>query len=449
MVISMQTSIYRQFLKYTIPTVVAMLVNGLYQVVDGIFIGRYVGADGLAGINIAWPIIGSILAVGMMIGVGTGALISIHQGQKDSIGAKQVLATGLLLLIISVPIVSGVLYFFSDDLLRWQGAQGRVFELGQQYLNVLIGACIFSLGSISMPFLLRNDHSPKLATYLMVLGAILNIVFDYVFIVFLGWELTGAAIATGGAQMVVTVLGAGYFFSQKATLSLCVSDLKIKLFLVPKIINTGIASFFMYAYGAIMVAVHNGLFAHYGDQMIIGAYAILGYIVTVYYLIAEGTANGMQPLVSFNHGACHQYNVRKLLKMATVSAVLIGLVFVCLLNLFPKEFVSVFNDSDEQLIKNTILGIRIHLIALALDGFLVVAAAYYQAINKGGKAMFVIVGNILIQLPFLYLMPKLMGVIGIWIAYPMSNVVLSIVVIFMLIKDVRRYQIEKPQQVFV
>ena len=140
----MQTSIYRQFLKYTIPTVVAMLVNGLYQVVDGIFIGRYVGADGLAGINIAWPIISSILAVGMMIGVGTGALISTHQGQKDSIGAKQVLATGLLLLVVSVPIMSGVLYFFSDDLLRWQGAQGRVFELGQQYLNVLIGACIFS-----------------------------------------------------------------------------------------------------------------------------------------------------------------------------------------------------------------------------------------------------------------------------------------------------------------
>ncbi|MBU2897210.1 MATE family efflux transporter [Vibrio hepatarius] len=443
----MQTSIYRQFWKYTVPTIVAMLVSGLYQVVDGIFIGRYVGADGLAGINIAWPVIGTILAIGMMIGVGTGALISIHQGQKDSIGAKQVLATGLLMLLVSVPMVSGLLAFFSDDFLRWQGAQGRVFELGLQYINVLIGSCIFSLGSIAAPFLLRNDHSPKLATYLMVLGAILNIVFDYVFIVCLGWELTGAAIATGGAQMIVTILGVGYFFSQQATLNLCVSDFKIKLFLVLKIINTGLASFFMYAYGAIMVAIHNGLLALYGDQMIIGAYAILGYIVTVYYLIAEGTANGMQPLVSFNHGACHQPNVRKLLKVATISAVLIGFLFVCLLNLFPKEFVSIFNNTDEELIKNAILGIRLHLFALALDGFLVVAAAYYQAINKSGKAMFVIVGNILIQLPFLYLMPKLMGVKGIWIAYPMSNVALSIMVVFMLIKDVRRYQIEKPQQV--
>lgn len=442
----MQTSIYKEFWKYTIPTVAAMLVNGLYQVVDGIFIGRYVGADGLAGINVAWPMIGSILGLGMLVGVGTGALVSIQQGKQDNQGAKQILATGLLLLIALVPVVSALLFLFADDFLRWQGAEGRVFELGLQYLHILIGASVFTLGSIAMPFLLRNDESPNIATFLMVVGAVVNIVLDYLLIALWGWELTGAALATAIAQGVVTLLGFAYFFSSHAKLRLQWKDLRLNLATIPNIFAIGASSFFMYAYGSMMVALHNALFSQYGDQLMIGAYAILGYIVTVYYLTAEGIANGMQPLVSYNHGARNQQNIRKLLKVAMYSSVLVGVVFVVLLNLFPTQFVSVFNKEDAQLVEYTVLGIRLHMFALALDGFLVVAGAYYQAINKGSKAMFVTVGNMLIQLPFLYIMPKLFGVPGIWIAYPLSNIALSVVVMTMLWKDVKRFQVTSGEQ---
>lgn len=436
----MQISIYKQFWKYTIPTVAAMLVNGLYQIVDGIFIGRYVGADGLAGINVAWPVIGSILGIGMLVGVGTGALTSIRQGEKDTLGAKQVLITGLLLLALITPIVAIMLWLFSENFLLWQGAEGSVFDLGMQYLDVLIGACVFTLGSIAMPFLLRNDESPKLATMLMMLGAVINILLDYAFIAWLDWELTGAAIATAIAQMAVTTIGIAYFFSARANLRLRIEDFEFRFSVIPQIFTIGISSFFMYAYGSVMVALHNGLFAQYGDQLMIGAYAILGYIVTVYYLAAEGIANGMQPLASYNHGAKNVENIKKLLKVAMISSILLGLVFVVLLNLFPYQFVSVFNSESDELIGYTVIGIQLHLFALALDGFLVVAAAYYQAINRGSKAMFVTMGNMLIQLPFLYIMPKLYGVTGVWLAYPMSNIALSVVIATMLCKDVRRYQ---------
>lgn len=442
----MQTSIYKQFWKYTIPTVAAMLVNGLYQVVDGIFIGRYVAADGLAGINVAWPVIGSILGIGMLLGVGTGALVSIRQGEGDTQGAKKILATGLLLLLVLAPAVSGILYFCSEYFLRWQGADGKVYELGLQYLHVLIGACIFTLGSIAMPFLLRNDDNPNLATILMVIGAVINIALDYLMIAVWDWELTGAALATAIAQAVVTLLGLAYFFSSRANLRLKLSDVRLSLPVIPQIFAIGTSSFFMYAYGAVMVALHNNLFAQYGDVMMIGAYAILGYIVTVYYLTVEGVANGMQPLVSYNHGARNKENIRALLKIAMTTAILIGVAFVLVINLFPREFVSVFNSTDEKLIENTILGFRLHLFALFLDGFLVVAGAYYQAINKGTKAMLVNIGNILVQLPFLYLMPKLLGVSGVWIAFPLSNIALSAVVIVILMKDLRRYRTHQAEQ---
>ncbi|NOI99890.1 MATE family efflux transporter [Vibrio kanaloae] len=434
----MSNSISRQFWRYTIPTVAAMLVNGLYQVVDGIFIGRYVGSDGLAGINVAWPVIGSILGIGMLVGVGTGALVSIRQGEKDTQGAKQILATGLTLLLAITPIVSALLFLFADNFLLWQGAEGRVYELGLQYLHILIGASVFTLGSIAMPFLLRNDDSPNLATILMIVGAVINIVLDYLFIALYGWELMGAALATAIAQFVVTGLGLAYFFSRRANLRLRWNELRLKLDVIPQIFAIGTSSFFMYAYGSMMVALHNALFSQYGDQLMIGAYAILGYIVTVYYLTAEGIANGMQPLVSYNHGARNQANIRKLLKIAMMSSVLIGVAFVLLLNAFPREFVSVFNSDEPQLVEYTVLGIRLHMFALALDGFLVVAGAYYQAVNKGSKAMFVTIGNMLIQLPFLYIMPKLYGVPGIWIAYPLSNIALSVVVMVMLYKDLKK-----------
>ena len=442
----MQTSIYKQFWKYTIPTVAAMLVNGLYQVVDGIFIGRYVGADGLAGINVAWPVIGSILGIGMLLGVGTGALASIRQGAKDNLAAKHILATGLILLLVLTPIVSGVLYFFSEYFLIWQGAEGRVFDLGMQYLDILIGASVFTLGSIAMPFLLRNDDSPNIATLLMVIGAVINIALDYLMIAVWDWELTGAALATAIAQAVVTLLGLAYFFSNRAKLKLTVGDLRLKITVVPKIFAIGLPSFFMYAYGSVMVALHNNLFAQYGDVLIIGAYAILGYIITVYYLTAEGIANGMQPLVSYNHGADNQENIRKLLKVAMTTAIVVGIAFVAVLNLFPREFVSVFNATDTQLIENTVLGIRLHIFSLFLDGFLVVAAAYYQAVDKGSKALFVTIGNMLVQLPFLYIMPMFFGVPGIWLAFPLSNIALSVVVIVILMRDLRRYRTHQAEQ---
>ena len=267
----MSQSISRQFWRYTIPTVAAMLVNGLYQVVDGIFIGRFVGADGLAGINVAWPVIGSILGLGMLVGVGTGALVSIRQGEKDTQGAKQILATGITRLLALTPLVAGVLFFFADDFLRWQGAEGRVFDLGLQYLQILIVGSVFTLGSIAMPFLLRNDDSPNLATILMVVGAVINIVLDYLFIAWLNWELTGAALATAIAQLVVTGLGLAYFFSRRANLRLRWSELRLQLDVIPQIFAIGTSSFFMYAYGSMMEALHNALFAPYGNQLMIGA----------------------------------------------------------------------------------------------------------------------------------------------------------------------------------
>lgn len=433
----MNRNINREFRRYAIPTVAAMLVNGLYQIVDGIFIGRYLGSEGLAAINLAWPVIATILGIGMMIGVGSGALSSIKQGQKKPLEAKEVLATGLLLLVILLPFIAAILYFFSEFFLSIQGGEGDALKYGQEYLDVLIYSCAFTLGSVALPFLLRNDHSPKLATLLMIIGALLNIIFDYLFIVVLKWEFTGAALATAGAQFVVTLAGVIYFFSAKANMRLTLADLRVHPEYIGRIFIIGTSSFFMYVYAALMVAIHNVYFSLYGGLVYVGAFAVVGYLVTVYYLIAEGVANGMQPLVSYYYGARHPRNILQLLKVAMGSAIIIGLVSTLGINLFATSIMQSFNSHNQALITAGVEGIRLHTFALFLDGFLVVGAAFYQAINKGKKATLIMVSNLLIQLPFLWILPRFWDVQGVWLAYPLSNFVLAGIVIVMLRKDLQ------------
>jgi putative MATE family efflux protein len=434
----MSGSIYKQFWHYTLPTVAAMLVNGLYQVIDGIFIGQYVGADGLAGINVSWPVIGCILGLGMMVGVGTGAISSIRQGAGKTEEAKQVVTTGLGLLVLSFPVIALGLGLYGDDLLRLQAAEGRVFELGKQYLDILIYAALFTLGSIALPFLLRNDNSPRLATYLMVLGALVNIVLDYLFIGQFGWELKGAALATAISQALTTLLGVSYFFSRHATMRFTLNTLAFRFTEVPQICAIGLSSLFMYMYGSVMVAVHNWLFTQHGGVVVVGAYAIIGYIVTIYYLTVEGIANGMQPLASFNYGARKPQQVRQLLAIAMWSAVLLGIGFILLVNIWPQEIVAIFNAQDSQLLEVARTGIHLHMFTLFLDGFIVVASAYYQSIGDSKKAMYTTAGNMLAQLPFLLLLPPLLGLNGVWLAYPISNIAVAVILVYVLRKDMRK-----------
>ncbi|MDW6091947.1 MATE family efflux transporter [Vibrio rhizosphaerae] len=435
----MQLSIYSQYFRYAIPTVAAMLVNGVYQLIDGIFIGQYLGVDGLAGINIAWTMIGFLVGIGLMVGVGTGAITSIYKGQKNISAARQTISTGLILLVLLSVLLSVGLWHFMVDILNWQTHDPHVFAMAMQYMQVVLFTSCFTLASTAFPFLMRNDDSPALATYLMIIGGCLNIVFDYLFIVVWEMGLQGAAIATAISQGVVTIAGLSYFFSPAASLRLTLADLRFFRWQdIRQIVLVGLSSFFMYLYWSVMVALHNSQFAIYGGTTALGAYTILGYVVTFYYLTVEGFASGMQPLVSFNYGAKQWHNIKQLLWLAMGLSVSFGVIVTLVMNLYPHDIIAIFNRDNAELSDYATYGIRLHFIALFLDGFIVVASAFYQSINRGKKAIGIALGNILIQPPFLFLLPLSWGLTGVWLAFPISNIVLSSVVLVILYKDIRR-----------
>lgn len=431
-------SITKTFWRFAIPSMVAMLVNGLYQVVDGIFVGHYIGYEGLAGINLAWPVIGILAGLGLLVGMGAGSLISIYRGESNNNVARQTLYSALGLIGVAGLLMMVLLNLLAPSLLIAQGATGKTLEMGMAYIEVFSWGAVFTIASGALPMLIRNDDSPNFSTGLMMAGAIVNIVLDYLFIAHFNMELQGAAIATIIAQLGITIIAIGYFFSKKSQLRLTIRGLCFKPTLALKTIGLGTSSLFMYAYFSFMIALHNKLFMQYGSTVHVGAYAIVGYLVTMYYLLAEGIASGMQPPVSYYFGAKEGDKIRATMLLATKIVILTGIGAITILNLFPNALVNLFSNNAPVLAAETINGIRLHLFAMFLDGFFALASVYFMAVNQGGKALMISLGNMLIQLPFLYVMPLLMGLDGVWLAVPLSNIVLAFLVIPVVWHDVNK-----------
>ncbi|MDO6582549.1 MATE family efflux transporter [Photobacterium sp. 2_MG-2023] len=427
--INQTESIGKTFRRFTIPAVMAMLVNGLYQIVDGVFVGHFLGQDGLSAINIAWPIISIFMGVGLMIGMGAGSLVSTFRGMRESAKARKALGNGLALVIFIGLGCSALLYVFGGQLMTLQGATGQILSYAVSYLQIFIGFSVIAVGASAAPFLIRNDDSPKVATGLMVAGAIINIVLDYIFIGILGWGLEGAAIATVTAQSVVVLLTLVYFCSRFSTLRLSLTDLKPDGKKMTDTLTLGSSCLVMYLYTGLMVAIHNRLFMEYGSAVSVAAYAIVGYLMTLYYLLAEGIAEGMQPPVSYFHGQNAHDKVRKTVLLACKATIIVGVSWITLLNLFPEFMISWFNSSNVTLVQEASHGITLHLFSLFLDGLIIIGSVYFMSVGQGGMALTISLSNMLVQLPFLWLLPKWFGENGVWLAMPVSNIFLAVLVL--------------------
>ncbi|MFL1553387.1 MATE family efflux transporter [Pseudomonas sp. D47] len=421
--------------RYTWPTVFAMLVSGVYQIVDGIFVGHFMGADGLAAINTAWPWIGLIAGVGLMIGTGAGIHCSIAQGETHLQKARQFIVHALwLLLLLGLPI-GAMVTVWGEQLLLIQGVEATVLRHGCDYLSVFGWCSPLIMASLALPILVRNLGSPMLATCMLLTGAVVNVLLDYVFIVLLEWGLVGAAWATVVGESLSVIIGACFLFSRANPLTLYPANLWIwpQCTLYRIISVSGFSSLLMYLYAGFAVVLHNAALMHYGTTLHVAAYAVTGYVMTIYYLVAEGLATGMQPMVSYFHGTGHPAAIRQTFMLALRWVVGTGVVFVGLIVTLPYGWTGIFvSPEDTPLTQATVQALQLHLFALFIDGLLVLAAAYFQAINENKKAIAITVLNMLIQVPALFVLAPWLGVTGIFLTLPISTAILGVCVLVIL-----------------
>ncbi|MFC3025168.1 MATE family efflux transporter [Vibrio zhugei] len=440
-------SVAGAFWRFAIPSIIAMLVSGLYQIIDGFFVGHFVGATGLAGINMAIPPLGLIMGFGMLIGMGGGSVLSHYRGDNNLSGTQATLVTSLCLMVLIGLLATVIFIVFGQSMLDLQGATGITLAMSWDYVQIMSFGALISVGASAMPMLVRNDDSPNLSTVFIVVGALANIVLDYLFLGYLDMGLQGAAIATLIAQLLTCILCLRYFVSAKAKTTLAIKQLDTGL--AVRIIQLGASNLVMFIYFSFVMAFHNLQFMAYGDTTQLAAFAIVGYLASGYYFFAEGLVSGLQPPVSYYLGAKQYQRIIETVKLAFSVTVGSGIVLVILLNLFPEQFISIFTTGNTALIAASKNGVHLHLIALCLDGFLFMASVYFIAVGKSRQALFVSVGNMLIQVPFLYVLPKYLGIDGVWLAVPLSNIAFSLIVLPMLLINLKGLMNTHHQQQWV
>ncbi|XMB87161.1 MATE family efflux transporter [Mycoplasmatota bacterium WC44] len=404
--------LWNEFMKYAIPSVIGMMVSALYIVVDGIFVGRGLGAWALAAINVALPVTTLILAITMMITMGGAAVTSIKFGQHRFEEGNNIFLESLLLIVLVTSSVSiiGVLYPY--QIASILGASDELLTGTAEYLRYYL---IFGLGfslSLAISVFVRNDGNPKLSMVALIIGAITNIALDYTFIFIFNFGIIGAAIASGIGQLSSVFILLTHFTRNKGMLKIYIP--KIKKYEVIRILKAGTPEFIVQISPAISIFAFNQVILRRIGEIGIAGFSIIGYISVVLTALFIGVSQGIQPLLSYNYGKKDYEKVNKIFKMGLKTNFVVSLIIYIIILIFGEEIISLFN-SDEALIKLTYDAMIIYMLSFIIASLNIVNVTYYQSIEKSRIAINISISRgMFFTLVFLLVLPIMVGNIGIW-----------------------------------
>ncbi len=432
--------IVRLLVKFSIPAIIGMVVNMLYNVVDRIYIGNIPDIGGLAitGVGITMPVTSIITGLGMLIGIGTSASISLSFGSGKRKLAQKYLGNGLTAIIIISLIVAIFGNVFATGILGIFGASENTMPYALAYIRPLMIGTICNLCAFGLNHSINSDSNPKIAMSTMLIGAIINIVLDPIFIFVLGLGIQGAAYATVISQFVAGCWVIYYFTkSSKSTIKLNKEDMMLNGEIIKKILMIGLAPFCMQVAGSIVQVIANNALMTYGGDLAIGAMAVITSVCTIFIMPIFGLNQGAQPIIGYNYGAKKYDRVKKTYLyglIACTAVLLLSWIFIVML---PEKAIGMFNN-DPMLTDIAVNGIRVYLFVLPLIGVQMTASNYYQAIGKPKKSMLLgLSRQVLMLIPAFLILPKFMGLEGVWLAGPIADGIAVILSGIIIIREMR------------
>lgn len=426
-------------LKFSIPAIIGMIVNALYNVVDSIFIGRGVGDLGLTAVNTAFPIAIIIMAFGMLVGIGSAALISIRLGQGNKKSAEKILGNAFTLTVIISILISFFGLIFLKPALILFGSDESTLNFGMQYMRIILAGCILQNIGFGLNSIIRSEGNPKIAMLTMLIGAITNMILDPIFIFWFHLGVQGAAIATIISQGLNTIWVLYYFLGKNSVLKLKKKNMMLSKDIIRSILAIGMAPFAMQIASSIVNALFNIQLKRFSGVLAIGAMGIIMKITMFILMPIFGINQGSQPIIGYNYGAEKYDRVKHTLKSAIGIASIIAITGFVLIEAFPKYLIQIFVNSDSKLLPIGSVGIRIFLCMLPIIGFQIVSSNYFQAIGKAKTAIFLSLSRqVIILIPALLILPHFLGVTGVWICAPVSDFLASILTAVFIFKDIKR-----------
>ena len=435
-------------LQYSIPAIIGMVVNALYNIVDRMFIGNIpnIGSLAITGVGITMPIMTIILAFGMLIGIGATANISLNLGKGNRPTAEKLLGNAFTLSIIVGLAIAIVGTICANPILNLFGASENTLFYAKEYLNIILLGCTFNILSFSLNSTVRADGNPKMSSFTMVIGCGTNIILDYVFIFILNLGVKGAALATIISQAITFFIILYYYTAGNSNLKLKVENFKLKKHLLTMTFAIGIAPFATQIANSLVQVIANNALKTYGSDLAIGAMTVISSLNIIFMMPIFGINQGCQPIIGFNYGAKKYERAKEAFKYATIAACVICIIGFISIQCFPTQIISLFNN-DPELTTLAIKGIRIYLLMMPVVGINIVATSYYQSIGKAKISMFVsLLRQVILLIPFTIILPKFIGLDGVWAAGACADslsVIITLVLLKKEFKQLDKMQLEK------
>ncbi len=417
----------RLIVKFAVPSVIALLVNSLYNIVDQIFIGNGVGYLGNGATNIVFPITIIALALAMMIGNGGAAFLSLKLGEGNVDIAKKGIGNAVTMVTVVSIILTAVFLILLNPILTLFGATDTLRPYALDYGWIIGIGLPFMMISGAINSIIRADGSPKYAIFSMVLGAVLNVILDAIFIFPLQMGVKGAAIATVIGQVASFAVSVAYIPRFK---TICLSksafcpDVKVCY----NIVVFGLSSFITQFAITVVMVLTNNLLAQYGAQSIYGsdipltATGIVMKVNQIMISILLGIATGAQPIIGFNYGSKNFHRVKKALEISLIVSEIISILAFLLFQFAPMSAISLFGSEDGLYNEFAVKAFRIFLMLCPLTGFQTVIAVYLQAVGKPVmSALLSLARQIIFFVPAALLLPVALGVEGVLWTGPVAD----------------------------
>ena len=433
----------RLLLSYALPAVVGTMINSLYYIVDRIYIGHGLGSLAISGLTITFPVMLFLQAFGMLIGAGASARVSIFLGKKENEQAEKVLGNALILTFIISFCVITLCMLFLKDLLIWFGGSENTIPYAMDYLNIIIPGNILTTLCFGFNSIMRASGYPKKAMYTMIIGAVMNIVLDPIFIFVLDMGMQGAAIATVISMAISTVFVMHHFVSRQSLIRFRKKYLQLDWPIIRHIVSIGISPFSIQMGGSIVNIVMNNSLYLYGGDLALGANGILISIAMLLVMIVIGLSQGMQPIIGFNFGAGHHHRVMGTLWLVIIiSTCIMGAGWICSM-FFPEIIVKGFT-TDQELIAISANGLRLNFMLLIVVGSQIVISNFFQSIGSAWKTILLSISRQLIFLiPAVIILPRFFGLDGVWIAGPVSDGLATILAWAFLLHYIKNSRVHK------
>ena len=430
--------------KYSIPAVVGMVVQALYNIIDSMVIGHAIDDPNVvAGIAVTFPVMNLATALGMLIGAGSATRISIVLGQKDHRRAQLILGNSVQLTIYIGLAYITVFALFLDKILMLFGASPNTLPYAHEFLMWLLPGMVLMNLTFSYNNVMRATGYPRLAMYTNLLGVAINLVLAPTFLFGFKMGIRGAAIATDIAMLVTAIFVMRHFFKRDSEVHFERGIYRIRRDIIKSIIYIGLSPFLINVAGSVVNAIINNSLLRYGGDNAIAAVVVFNRYVTVFVFIIIGICQGMQPILGYNYGSGNFTRLFSTLKKAAVSATVVTVIGSAVGVLFPAAIASMFMQDAAQ-ISCAVMCLRITALMFCIVGYQIVVTNFFQSLGMAAKSVFLsLTRQIIFMIPMLLILPPLWGLNGVWACFPVCDFMSAVVATVFLIVQVKRIRGQK------